>query len=186
MAVITGASRGIGEATAAAMLGAGARGVVITSRKQENIMGAADRLGEPDRVAPLVARSDTEEGAAETVATAVGRFGSCDVLVNNAATNPAYGPLAEVDVGAVKRTWEINLLGPLLYARAVWAGWMVDHGGVICNHRLGRRAGARPGHGGVQHLEGRADLHDPAPGVRAGAHSSGGRGSPGRGPDPPV
>lgn len=145
VAVITGASRGIGEATAAAMLGAGVRGVVITSRKRDNITGAADRLGEPDRVAPLVARSDTEEGAAEAVATAVERFGSCDVLVNNAATNPAYGPLAEVDLGAVKRTWEINLLGPLLYARAVWAAWMSIHGGVICN--IASVGGRVPGRG---------------------------------------
>lgn len=148
VAVITGASRGIGEATAAAVLAAGARGVVITSRKPENIAGAADRLGEADRVAAVVARSDTEEGAAEAVGAAIERFGSCDVLVNNAATNPAYGPLTDVDLGAVKRTWEINLLGPLIYARAAWAAGMRDRGGVICNiasvgGRLpGRRMGA--------------------------------------------
>lgn len=132
-AVVTGASRGIGEAAAAGFLAAGARGVVITGRKMENLAAAADRLGEPERVAAVVARADAEEGAAAAVGAALERFGSCDILVNNAGTNPAYGPLAEVDLGALDRTWQINLRGPLLYVRAAWSGWMKEHGGVICN-----------------------------------------------------
>ena len=86
--VVTGASRGIGEAIAAGFLAAGARGVVITSRKHQNIEAAATRLADPDRVVPVVARSDTEEGAAVAIGTALERFGACDVLVNNAGTNP--------------------------------------------------------------------------------------------------
>lgn len=133
-AVVTGASRGIGEAVAAAFLAAGVRGVVITGRKAGNLEEAAARLDDPERVAPAAARADTEEGAAAAVRTALDRFGSCDVLVNNAAGNPAYGPLMEVDPAAVERTWQINLLGPLLYAKAAWKGWMKEHGGVICNN----------------------------------------------------
>lgn len=133
-AVVTGASRGIGEAVAAAFLAAGARGVVITGRKAENLEEAAARLDAPERVAPAAARADTAEGAETAVRTALDRFGSCDVLVNNAASNPAYGPLMEVDPAAVERTWQINLLGPLLYAKAAWAGWMKERGGVICNN----------------------------------------------------
>ncbi len=143
-AVVTGASRGIGEAVAAGFLAAGASGVVITGRRAENLEAAAARLSDPDRVAAVAARADTEEGAAAAVETALDRFGSCDILVNNAATNPAYGPLMEVDLGALGRTWDVNLLGPLLYARAAWNGWMMEHGGVICNNAsVGGRLPAR-------------------------------------------
>ena len=134
VAVVTGASRGIGEAIAAGFLTAGGRGVVITSRKRENVEAAADRLADPDRVVPMVARSDTEEGAVTAIDMALDRFGACDVLVNNAGTNPAYGPLMDVDLEALNRTWEINLLGPLLYTRVAWDRWMKDHGGVVCNN----------------------------------------------------
>lgn len=144
-AVVTGASRGIGEAVAAGLLAAGARGVVITGRKPENLEAAAERLAEPERVAAVAARADTEEGAETAVAAALDRFGSCDILVNNAGTNPAYGPLAEVDLGALDRTWQINLRGPLLYVRAAWAGWMKEHGGVVCNNAS--VGGRTPAHG---------------------------------------
>lgn len=144
-AVVTGASRGIGEAVAAGLLAAGARGVVITGRKPENLAEAAERLAEPGRVAAVAARADTEEGAETAVAAALDRFGSCDILVNNAGTNPAYGPLAEVDLGALDRTWQINLRGPLLYVRAAWARWMKEHGGVVCNNAS--VGGRTPAHG---------------------------------------
>lgn len=144
-AVVTGASRGIGEAVAAGLLAAGARGVVITGRKPESLAEAAERLAEPERVEAVAARADTEEGAEAAVAAAIDRFGSCDILVNNAGTNPAYGPLAEVDLGALDRTWQINLRGPLLYVRAAWARWMKEHGGVVCNNAS--VGGRTPAHG---------------------------------------
>lgn len=144
-AVVTGASRGIGEAVAAGLLAAGARGVVITGRKPENLAEAAERLAEPGRVEAVAARVDTEEGAEAAVAAAIDRFGSCDILVNNAGTNPAYGPLAEVDLGALDRTWHVNLRGPLLYVRAAWARWMKEHGGVVCNNAS--VGGRTPAHG---------------------------------------
>ena len=132
--VVTGASRGIGESIASSFLDEGARGVVITSRRRDNVEAAAERLGKPDRVIPLVARADHEESAGYAIDTAVERFGACDVLVNNAGTNPAYGPLMDVDLGAVNHTWGVNLLGPLIWTRVAWARWMKDHGGVVCNN----------------------------------------------------
>ena len=133
VALITGGSRGIGEALAAGFLASGARGVVITGRHRENLEAAALRLGNTDRVATVAARSDTEDDAIVAVTVAIEQFGACDILVNNAGTNPAIGSLVDVDLGAVDKTWAVNQRGPLIYARAVWHAWMKDHGGVICN-----------------------------------------------------
>lgn len=132
-ALVTGASRGIGEAIAAELLASGATGVVITSRRQENLDGAVERLAAGERVVALPARADDEEDAARAVQTTVDQFGSCDIVVGNAGTNPSFGPMADVDLGAVDKTWAVNQRGPLLLARAAWHGWMAENGGAIVN-----------------------------------------------------
>lgn len=137
VAIVTGASRGIGQATARLMLESGAEGVVITSRKVDNLEQSASELVAagvpPDRLHAIAARADDADDAARAVESTIERFGSCDILVNNAGTNPAPGPLATVDMGAVDKTWSVNQRGPLLWCRAVVKGWMADHGGVIIN-----------------------------------------------------
>lgn len=143
VAVVTGASRGIGEAIAAEFLASGARGVVITSRKPDNLEGAVARLGAGERLAAVAARADTEEGAETAVSAAIDQFGACDILVNNAGTNPAIGPLMDVQMGAVDKTWHVNQRGPLVAARAAWHRWMKDNGGVICS--TASVGGMRPG-----------------------------------------
>lgn len=132
VAVVTGASRGIGEAIAAEFLASGAKGVTITSRREENIAEAARRLDD-ERVFAVAARADRETDARETVAATIERFGSVDILINNAGTNPAAGNLADVDLGAVAKTWDVNQLGPLLWARAAWNQSMAKTGGSIVN-----------------------------------------------------
>ncbi len=137
VAIVTGASRGIGLATAASFLAAGAAGVTITSRKLENIVEAEAELvanGAPgDRILTLAARADDQGEAGRAVEATLERFGAVDVLVNNAGTNPAAGPLMDVDMGAVDKTWAVNQRAPLLWSRAVWHGWMSEHGGAIVN-----------------------------------------------------
>jgi len=133
VALVTGASRGIGEAIAAEFLASGARGVVITSRKPDNLEAAAARLGNEDRVLAVTAKADVAEHAAAAVGAAIERFGACDILINNAGTNPSAGALADVDLGAVEKTWAVNQMGPLLYAREAWNQWMASHGGAIVN-----------------------------------------------------
>jgi len=137
VAIVTGASRGIGQSIAAELLGSGARGVVVTSRRADNIETAIAELarstGSPDRIHGVVARADDPEHAQRAVSETIERFGACDILVNNAGTNPSAGTLAEVDIGAVDKTWSVNLRGPLLWAREAWRQWMGEHGGVIVN-----------------------------------------------------
>lgn len=175
VALVTGASRGIGEACAAELLTSGARGVVITSRKAENIEAAADRLAEPDRVLAVVAKADEPDDAASAVSQAIERFGACDILVNNAGTNPAFGAMADVDLGAVEKTWAVNQLGPLLWAREVWNQAMSKSGGAIVN--IASVAGMEPSFGmGAYNISKSALIHltrqlalEMAPGVRVNA-----------------
>lgn len=147
VALVTGGSRGIGFATALEFARSGATGVVITSRKPENIeAAAAEMLGlgiEEDRLLPLAARADSEEAANEAVAATIDRFGSCDILVNNAGTNPSAGALMEVDLGALDKTWAVNMRAPLLWVRAAYHSWMEKNGGSVVN--VSSVAGLRPG-----------------------------------------
>lgn len=143
VALVTGGSRGIGEAVAARFLSSGARGVAVTSRRAENLEGAATRLGGGNRLLAIEARADDPEAAARAVGEVVDRFGSCDILVNNAGTNPAVGQLVDVDMGAVDKTWAVNQRAPLVWAREAWRQSMSESGGSIIN--IASVGGLQPG-----------------------------------------
>jgi NAD(P)-dependent dehydrogenase (short-subunit alcohol dehydrogenase family) len=146
VALVTGGSRGIGQETARQLVESGARGVVITSRKQENIATSRAELVEggvdEDRILAVAARADDEDSAQAALEATMDAFGSCDILVNNAGTNPAFGNLMEVDLGALDKTWAVNMRAPLLWVRAAYKTWMSDHGGVVVN--VASVAGLRP------------------------------------------
>ena len=119
---------------AAAILAEGGR-VVVSSRKPDGVAAAVTRLeaDAPGRVFGIPCNVGNLDDIAALHAGTVERVGIPDLLVNNAATNPQYGPLAEADLGAVDKVWQVNVIGPLRYAQAAWAGWMRDNGGVIIN-----------------------------------------------------
>ncbi len=130
VALVTGASRGIGRAIAAEMAASGAQ-VMLSSRKQEALEAAA--AGMDGDVAVYAANAGDIEAADACVAATIERFGSLDILVNNAATNPYYGPTLEVDVGRYDKTFEVNVRGPLFWSRSAWERSMKDKPGVIIN-----------------------------------------------------
>lgn len=146
VALVTGASRGIGQETALELARSGASGVVLTSRKQDNVDESKSELVaagiDADKVLPLAARADDEGSAHEALTATVEAFGACDILINNAGTNPAFGNLMEVDLGALDKTWAVNMRAPLLWVRAAYEAWMKDNGGSIVN--VASVAGLRP------------------------------------------
>lgn len=119
VAVVTGASRGIGEAIARTFAAHGAR-VVVSSRKLETCEQVAAAITQAGGEALAVAaHTGKPEDVRALVARAVERFGQVDVLVNNAATNPHFGPMVTVDQGAWRKTFEVNLEGYFEATRAV-------------------------------------------------------------------
>jgi len=143
VALVTGASRGIGLAVVEELLASGARGVVITSRKPANLEEAVAEIGNQDRVLAIAGGADDEAHAAAAVAAAVERFGALDILVNNAATNPVAGNIIDVEMGAIDKIWAVNQRGPLVFARQAWRQWMQEHGGSIVN--VSSVGGMQPG-----------------------------------------
>ena len=125
-ALITGGSRGIGLAMAARFAEAGAN-VMITSRKADDLAEAAAGLiaggAAEEQVAWTAAHVGKPEDAQSCVAGTVARFGRLDVLVNNAGTNPYFGPMIDIDVVRAQKTFEVNQLAVLVWtAAAVKAG----------------------------------------------------------------
>ena len=115
--VITGASRGIGEAIARACVDAGAR-VALASRKQADLDRVASSLP-AERAIALACHTGKAADVDAMFDQAIQRFGRVDGLVNNAATNPYFGPLIDTPDAAIDKTFEVNLKGYLYCARAL-------------------------------------------------------------------
>ena len=116
VAIVTGASRGIGAAIARAFVESGAR-VVLAARKIEALQEVARSLGEAAH--PFAAHTGKETECIALVDEAVRRFGKVDILVNNAGTNPHFGPLLDAPGPAWDKTFEVNLKGYFWMTREV-------------------------------------------------------------------
>jgi NAD(P)-dependent dehydrogenase (short-subunit alcohol dehydrogenase family) len=116
VAIVTGGSRGIGESIARAFVANGAR-VVLASRKLEGVSAVAESIGQG--AIAVAAHTGREEDCVNLVKTAVEKLGKVDILVNNAATNPYFGPMIDIDEGAWDKTFEVNTKGYFWMTREV-------------------------------------------------------------------
>ena len=133
--VVTGASRGIGKATAFAFAAEGCN-VVLTSRRQEALdeVAAEIRAAHPDvGVLAHAAHVAEPDQAGACIDAAMSRFGRIDVLVNNAGTNPYFGPLVEIDPVRAEKTVRVNQFAVVLWTQLAWKASMAEHGGAVVN-----------------------------------------------------
>ncbi len=142
VALVTGASRGIGRAIAEAFAGAGAK-VALASRTQDDLDAVADVIREAGGEALAVA---AHTGSDEAVEALVGRitdaWGGVDVLVNNAATNPHFGPLLMSEMSQWDKTYDVNVKGYVRTIRACMPSMIERGGGSVVN--VASVAGERP------------------------------------------
>ena len=134
VAVVTGASRGIGEAIARGFAEHGAT-VVISSRKQEALDPIATSIANDkgQRCEPKACHTGDPEAIGRLFDWVKSEFGRCDILVNNAAANPYFGPAVDMDMGAFDKTFEVNVKGYFLMTQHAARMMVKQGGGSIIN-----------------------------------------------------
>ncbi|WP_250631205.1 SDR family NAD(P)-dependent oxidoreductase [Rhodoflexus caldus] len=133
VAVITGASKGIGEAMAEIMAEAGAK-VVVSSRKQEAVDEVANALKAKGYEAIGVACNVGDAAQRQQlIEKTMEAFGGIDILVNNAATNPVFGPVVNTDSAAFDKIMDINVKAPFELGKMVLPIMQQRGGGSIIN-----------------------------------------------------
>jgi NAD(P)-dependent dehydrogenase (short-subunit alcohol dehydrogenase family) len=128
-ALVVGGSRGIGHAAAQCLADLGAN-VVLTARNQDDADKAAETIS---GAVGFGAHAGDEEAAERCVDFTLEHFGRLDILVNNAATNAAYGPLVDQHYDAFRKTIDLNLWAPIMWSSLAAKAWMRQHGGTIVN-----------------------------------------------------
>ncbi|MEU0289084.1 SDR family oxidoreductase [Streptomyces sp. NPDC005908] len=131
VALITGASRGIGYGVAEALVARGDR-VCITGRNEDALKEAVEQLG-ADRAVHVAGKAHDEAHQALAVERVMEAFGRVDFLVNNAGTNPVFGPIADLDLNVARKVFETNVISALGFAQKTWHAWQKDNGGAIVN-----------------------------------------------------
>lgn len=133
VALITGASRGIGAAIAVAYAAAGAK-VVLSSRKQGDLDEVAAQIKAAGGEALAVAAHTGDDAAVQAlVERAINAFGGVDILVNNAATNPHFGPIMTAEMSHWDKILDVNVKGYFRMAKACVASMRTRGGGKIIN-----------------------------------------------------
>ncbi len=122
-ALITGATRGIGRGIAEAFAAAGAN-VCVNARKPEELAETEAALRSYGVGVTTFQGSAGDATVADAaVERCVEQLGGCDIVVNNAATNPQFGPLIDAELAVVAKVWDVNIAGPLRFCQAAWRQW---------------------------------------------------------------
>jgi NAD(P)-dependent dehydrogenase (short-subunit alcohol dehydrogenase family) len=133
IALVSGASRGIGEAIAHGLAEQGAH-VICASRKLESCEAVAEAIrangGEATAMACHAGNLEAIDALFVDIAD---RFGGIDILINNSGTNPYFGPVAETPVAAFDKTVEVNFRGPFFMCEKAVAMMRERGGGAIVN-----------------------------------------------------
>ncbi len=134
-ALVTGASRGIGEATARLFASQGAQ-VIISSRRQEALDELAEKInqeGHSGNVIGMACHIGNSESVTSLLDKLTAQFNKIDILVNNAATNPFFGELLDTPESMVDKTIDVNIKGYLMISQMVGKMMKENGGGSIIN-----------------------------------------------------
>ena len=135
VAVVTGASRGIGLAIARRLVDEGAR-VVVTGRKPEPLAEAVEQLGGPEHALGVAGNAADEAHQDEVLGAARETFGGLDLLVNNTGINPVYGPMVDTDLAAARKIMEVNVLAAFSWTQKAVQGGLgggAERPGAVVN-----------------------------------------------------
>ena len=184
VALVTSASRGIGEAIARGFAEQGAT-VVLASRKQEGLDKVAESINaDGGKAVPIACHAGSVEQIAALFERIDSELGRLDILVNNAATNPYFGPAIDMPEWAFDKTLEVNLKGYFVHIQQA-ARLMKKQGlGKRDQHRFDRRPAPGAERTDLRPDQGGGAEHDPRLGEGAGpVRHPGQRDRPGRGRD---
>ena len=133
IALVNGASRGIGEAIARGMAASSAT-VILTSRSLDSVSAVADSIADAGgKAVAMACHAGKMEDIKALFAQVTEQFGRLDILVNNAATNPYYGPAHGLGADAFDKTVEVNLKGPYYMMSEAVPLMIAGGGGSIVN-----------------------------------------------------
>jgi dehydrogenase/reductase SDR family member 4 len=145
VAIVTGASKGIGKSIAKAFAEQGAK-VVVSSRKQDSVDDVARELNDAGYISlAIAAHMGSIEQIDHLVLKTIEQFGGVDIIVNNAAINPSYGPMYDSGPEVFDKIMQVNVKGPLELARKVYTSMKSRGGGSVIN--ISSIEGITPGAG---------------------------------------
>ncbi len=133
IALVTGASRGIGEAIAKLLAEQGAH-VIVSSRKIDDCQTVADAIkADGGSAEALACHVGSMEDIEQTFTSIKENHGRLDILVNNAATNPYYGPILDTPLSAFEKTIDVNIRGYFFMSQEAGKLMKEQGGGSIVN-----------------------------------------------------